>query len=429
MHSLVRLRVGLGMIAVLAFSGLYSISVPPLITYDSWQYLSSGMSIISGRFPDGYFLIREPLYPALLAVLAFTPLGITPLIFVQALFFAIGLWMVSQTVSSMLGLQGLLSISVSSFFLFFSFFFWGGYPAFVGQQVLMFFFFASIFALGARILRRQTISGFEFLLAATLGVMGALTSAFLLLSWGLFFAILFVIKISRSKLKLQRLLSFFLVITAFGGTSLGLWLAARSEIPAFSAQVSQEAALSDGVFGPHRALIESAIPLESGFLASFLANIDLLPKQGWGLDQYISGGGNGTDSFVFGSAPLTSPSVCTNFPEEGVQFVLPEMQDRFSNCSGSEIIARSSVSLPTKVLWSVQHIIYFVSVLALLLYASKIAPFQLKIMLLYSLALPITYALLIGGIARYGMPAQIILFSIAMGLAWRAAGKYRSIRK
>ena len=69
-RSLVWFRVGIGIVAVIAFSGLYSTIIPPLVTYDSWQYLSSGKSIISGRFPEGYFLIREPLYPALVGVLA-----------------------------------------------------------------------------------------------------------------------------------------------------------------------------------------------------------------------------------------------------------------------------------------------------------------------------------------------------------------------
>ena len=428
MLSLVRLRFVLAVITVLAFSGLYATIVPPLVTYDSWQYLSSGMSIASGRFPDGYFLIREPLYPALVGVLAFTPLGITLLIFAQAMLFSSGLWMVSQTLSRMLGLQGILSTITSIFFVLFSFFFWGGYAAFVGQQVLVFFFFASIFALGERVIRSQTISRFEFFLAAILGVMGALTSAFLLLSWGLFCVFLLGARAFRSKMHAQKLLSLFLLVVVFGGTSLGVWFTARSQIPAFSVQISQEAALSGGVFSPHQALIESGIPAETGFLASFLANLDLLPTQGWGLDQYTSGGGNGTNNFVFGSAQLTAPHLCTVFPEEGVQFVLPEINDQFSNCTNSEISVQRSIPLEAKVMWSIQHLIYFASVVALLLSASRVTPLQLKVVLLYSLTLPITYALLLGGIARYGMPAQIMLFSIAVGLIARAARTYLKAR-
>ena len=35
----------------------------PTITYDGWQYISSGRSIFDGTFGSNYFLLRQPIYP------------------------------------------------------------------------------------------------------------------------------------------------------------------------------------------------------------------------------------------------------------------------------------------------------------------------------------------------------------------------------
>jgi hypothetical protein len=102
----------------LFFGSVTALLMPVTVIWDSYLYLTSGMSLFSSEFPSWYLLMREPGYPFLIWLLIdFLNLGLWSLVFVQGLMLGLGAYFVStvfishfkisRRIETLLGIAGL----------------------------------------------------------------------------------------------------------------------------------------------------------------------------------------------------------------------------------------------------------------------------------------------------------------------------------
>ena len=109
--------------------------MPVTVIWDSYLYLTSGMSLFSSEFPSWYLLMREPGYPLLIWLLIdFVNLGLWSLVLIQGLMLGLGAYFISTVfvnyfkisprIEILLGLTGLTLVR--------------GYGATIMQQAAVF---------------------------------------------------------------------------------------------------------------------------------------------------------------------------------------------------------------------------------------------------------------------------------------------------
>jgi hypothetical protein len=119
----------------------------PVVTYDSWQYLSSGKSIADGTYLQNYFWVRQPGYPLLLAAVTLFTSNLWAIVFIQvalvsitytALFQALARWI--KTLPGFGTRTGLMIASGAAWL------YVGGYVCVVGQQAVISCYLAALTA-------------------------------------------------------------------------------------------------------------------------------------------------------------------------------------------------------------------------------------------------------------------------------------------
>jgi hypothetical protein len=382
--------------------------VKPIVTYDSWQYLSSGLSLASGSFPDGFFLIREPLYPLFLGLMIWLGLPLQATVSVQFMFFFLAMLVIWSIVrgESKPAIRG----SIGIFIAFLATGLLGGYAAFLGQQTLLLF----LLALGIWVVNRAREGAkgrrlgvySAFLVGSLFGFTSIFLTIFLSLLFGALVALRILFRERRDSAGLRELGAVAMLllgaIVAGGG-----WHVFRVGLVEFEGQVQSEAIVSNGLIGPYEQVIRAGIPPETALLTSFLANLDLAPNQGWGLDILLSDQRPGSPNFFFGSAPwfgLSDP--CVKRPVGEIPFVSPQSLAMFVEC---EDFSPPRASSAIKVGWAAAHLLSSLLLLGgLLLWRRRVAP-RVTLLWMSAISFSLGYALLLGGIPRYGMPSQMLL--------------------
>jgi len=402
----------------------------PNITYDSWQYLSSGMSLAQGTFPQGYFLIREPLYPLLISLIIGFGLSLRILVGFQFFLFLHALSMLWRMFR--FGNEKTSRVIAATFWIAITVFLYGGYAAFVGQQIMMFWLAVSL--LHAELTKGdrdvKAILGYHL----GIGFLASLCSVFLTVSLLIFWTSRFIVTLLNRRSLSKSLKVLFsqgpswIIIGAIAAFS--IWSLFRMSLPEYQEQLASDRLVSQGMFGPHKSVLENGIPLETALITSFLANLDLVPNQGWGLDTSLGKALPGRPGYFFGSAPLLEGiDDCVSKPSPPVPYVSSETLEYFVDCE--ESVGVNPPPLPMAIIWAGSHLM---GTLLLLLGLASIF-FRLpnnklmKLSWLLAFSISASYAVFLGGIPRYGMPSQILFMVLGLTLllrGFRGANSWRS---
>jgi len=407
-------------LVLLVASATLSRLVSPNVTYDSWQYLSSGMSLAQGTFPDGYFLIREPLYPLLISLVIGVGLSLEVLVGLQVFLFLHALSMLWNMFR--LGNERRSRVTVATIWIAITVFLYGGYASFVGQQLIMFWLAVLFLYVDSTMGDRDVKANFAYHLGV--GLLASLCSVFfaasLLILWALRLSAILINQKSFRK-SLKTLVGQGLNWTIIGVTAaLSAWSLFRMSLPEYQDQLASDRLVSQGMFGPHKSVLENSIPLETAMITSFLANLDLVPNQGWGLDTSLGKALPGNPNYFFGSAPLLGGiDDCVPKPSPSVPYVSLETLEYFVDCE--EPAGYLAPPLPMVILWVGSHLVG-----TLLLLLGLVSVFfrlpnneLMKLSWLLAFSLSASYAIFLGGIPRYGMPSQILFMVLGLTLLLR----------
>jgi hypothetical protein len=162
---------------------------------------------------------------------------------------------------------------------------------------------------------------------------------------------------------------------------------------------------------------------------SSLANLGLVPSQGWVLSYAENSTVVGPSNHWFGITPLLGQADgCLSYPEEGVLMSNRATQERI----GDTCFDGSALELPEQVkliVNSLLHVIWLVLAWSSIVFLVRKPKSAINIILLPGFVLVLLYGVLGGGIDRYGSPAQALIIVHSMAVHATLIGRRYGFRK
>ena len=381
----------------------------PHVTYDGWQYISSGQSIFDGTIYENYFFVRKPLYPLFVGLCLKISESLWTLLFVQTFFCVAAVGLLINSVVNFFEKDRKKRIFHKTILLILCCFVLGALPSFVLQQNAILILFSVV----ARHLwnseTKQDKKNQE-------AIMNWFPWAFF--SWIAFLIgleiyitmILLVIvltikgRITRKQLLLTLVISSIFVIAS------NYTLNKIHE----NAQVSQNYNLTNlndpflkenFIDNMTVQLLDPNPPYSQKVIRALLANLDLAPTVGWDGIYTSVYRDPGHPMAAFGlNHFLQNVSFCNNLPQEGVIAVKSEYVAIFEGCK------RPLVQVPKQI----KPFLYFLylGVWPAIVLTAVFGRPKYALVWLPGILLSV-YALLGAGISRYGMVVYPTIIIIA----------------
>jgi hypothetical protein len=381
----------------------------PHVTYDGWQYISSGQSIFDGTIHENYFFVRKPLYPLFIGLCLKLSESLWTLMFVQTFLCVAAVGLLINSVVNSLEKDRKKRVFQKTTLLILCCFILGALPSFVLQQNAILILFAvvarHVWNSETKPEQKNQKSMMNWLpwtifswLAYLIGLEICITIILL--------AVIFTIttRITRKELLLILVISSILVITSNYSLNKVHQNAQLSQN--YNSTNLKDPFLKENFIENLKAqLLEPNPPYSQKVIRAFLANLDLSPTVGWDGIYTSLYRDPGHPMAAFGlNHLLQNVPFCNILPVEGVIAVRSEYVAVFEGCK------KPLVQVPNQIK-PFLHFLYLGAWPLIVLIAafgrSKYALVWLPGILLS------VYALLGAGISRYGMVVYPIIIIVA----------------
>jgi hypothetical protein len=397
----------------------------PVITYDGWQYLTSGISIFDGSYLTNYFFLRQPLYPLFVGAIFSLTNSIWPIVAIQVFIniLAINLFLNTilnhtrfKTIQNKIAVKGCSTALI--------WFCAGSYPSFILAQnlftpfICIFISFVIRFSpsiYGKSEQRQKVFLGWLI----TFGLLGlsyllAKELFFICLSW------LLIYSLNKDK-------SFWrIAVMVIGSSSLILGLSSslkNIENKSNSSNLSiiqsdKDIFLTNSLAANLKSRLIEDPPYSQTVIYAALSNLDLAPTMGWdGIvkDKYLN---PGHPARFFGlNHFMQSGDECNTFPASGVIAINPSyVPTKMQSCFTSIIRVPDIVKWPLYII----YLLLWPLIVGCYCYA-VIRNLRKDVYALFPLVLVFGYAVIGAGISRYGSPVYpfIIIYVICSGFLYK----------
>jgi hypothetical protein len=309
----------------------------PHVTYDGWQYLSSGQSIFDGTLNENYFFVRKPLYPLFIGfwLMLFDSLWV--IMFVQTFLCVIAVGLLINSVVNSLENDRNKRISQKLALLFLSWFVLGALPSFILQQnlILIFFTFVARYLWNLETNPDKINHGrvSSWLPWALLGWVAFLMGLEIYITIILLMVILALKgRITRREFLLTLVISLLLVFAS--NYSLNeVHQRAQKSTEYNSSNMNDPFLKEDFTKNLTNQVLNTSPPYSQKVVRAFLANLDLVPTVGWDGIYTSIYRDPGHPMAAFGlNHFMQNVTLCNRFPEEGVIAVRSEYVATFESC-------------------------------------------------------------------------------------------------
>jgi hypothetical protein len=377
----------------------------PTVTYDGWQYISSGNSIFDGTFSSNYFFVRQPGYPLFVGACLRIIDSLWFLAFVQILINILSISYFANTASKLFSLKTINSkrnTKIVAMCLVWVFL--GSYPSYVLAQNLFspfILFFASFlindYLRQYKKLPRNKLVKYDIYKVILLAISFLIAKEI--------FVIFFVSFILYTILLNQRWKSNLFLITVALSLVYVQNIAINNikKTASVSSEYNQEN--KEDIFVTNNLLENLAgrlkidPPYTQTISQAALANLDIVPTLGWDGITSSKYKEPGHPARVFAmNHILQNGQTCNIFPWRGVIAVNFDYVSKYATCESVYISIPTSFKLPAYMLYLLLWpLILFVFIYSL--FRSK------RIILgILPIATIATYSFFGAGISRYGSP-------------------------
>jgi hypothetical protein len=377
----------------------------PTVTYDGWQYISSGNSIFDGTFFSNYFFVRQPGYPLFVGACLRIIDSLWFLAFIQILINVISINYFANTVSKLFKFSTITrKRNAKIVALCLVWVFLGSYPSYVLAQNL----FAPLILFFASFLINDYLRDTTKLRRVELVKWNAYNLIILAISFVLakeIFVIIFVSFILHIILNNQRSKSNLLLIAVALGIACFQNIVINNIKDMASVSIEYNQQNKEDVFAKNN-LLENLVsrikidpPYTQTIFQAALANLDIVPTLGWDGITSSKYQQPGHPARAFGmNHILQNGQICNVFPNEGVIAVTFDYVRKYANCE------RLNISIPTifKFPAYALYLLMWPLILAYFTYSMfRSKRFILGILPISTIA---TYSFFGAGISRYGSP-------------------------
>jgi hypothetical protein len=394
----------------------------PVVTYDGWQYISSGKSIVEGSMASNYFFVRKPGYPLIVSISHSLGWGLWGVVALQVFLFITAF----RYLKNILLVQGLIKGHSKVLFRVsgtLSFLLLGGYLTYVLQQSLFSAFLLSVSGLGLKLYAKLVENPEKFIMFPQF-MFSTITGFFLsetlvIIPMIEYFAILLILKaINSQEIKVIAKKIFFLVSTFIVPiiVSSVFWNNLSSELrksPDYNIENVQ-----DPFYGSSPSLtifkrLGDLPPYPQVVIGSFFANLDLIKVQGW--DGIVSAKplNDEQQNFFLGAAPFLNSKQpkCSQYTSGSMLTVNKNFITEYATACFEP---RFNRLLPPFQIYSVYYLLWIALVFFWLVSLFKRNNVTFYLLSLPALSLVIIYSFLGGGIGRYGAPAYPLIILCAI---------------
>ncbi len=378
----------------------------PTITYDGWQYLTSGISLFDGSYLTNYFFLRQPLYPLFVGAIFSLTNSIWAIVFIQVF---INILAINVFINTILNHTRFRMIenknAVKAFSVVLVWLCAGSYPTFILAQNL----FTPFICIFVSFVIRFSSSRNEKRLFLGEGILGWLiTFALIALSYLLakelfciclsWLLIYYSVKYrSVSRVAFTGIGSLLLIF------SLSLPLEGIEKRSSSSVHESdKDIFITNSLAANLKSRLLEDPPYTQTVIYAALSNLDLVPTMGWdGIveDKYSN---PGHPARFFGlNHFMQLGDACNIFPVNGVIAVNPDyVPAKMKSCF------EVTVRIPDIVKWPMYAIYLILWPLFVGCFCfTVIRNLREDLYSLFPLVLAFGYAVIGAGISRYGSPA------------------------
>jgi len=379
----------------------------PIITYDGWQYLASGISLFDGSFLTNYFFLRQPLYPFFVGAIFSLTNSIWTIVAIQVFINILAIDLFLNTILNHTRFKTIQNkTAVKSCSAVLIWFCAGSFPSFILAQnlftpfICIFISFVIRFSLssyGKKSTEREflgwlitfSLLGLSYLLAKELFI--------------ICFAWLLIYSLYRDR-SFSRI-----AVTAIGSSLLILGLSSslksienKSRSSSLTIiQSDKDIFLANSLAANLKSRLLEDPPYSQTVIYAVLSNLDLVPTMGWdGIveDKYLNPGH--TARFFGLNHLMQLGNKCNTFPASGVIAVNPSyVPTEMKSCF------ELTISVPDIIKWPLYIIYLFLWPLIVAGYCyAVVRNLRKDIYALFPLVLVFGYAAIGAGISRYGSP-------------------------
>lgn len=416
---------------ILIVSVLTLCFVTPIVTYDGWQYISSGKSLFDGTYASNYFFVRQPLYPLFIGACLAIVDSLWFVIFMQyfinilCLTYFINLTLKDKRVLNSARSMTKVKICIHTF----CWIFLGSFPSYILAQNLFlpFFLMLTLYLFKTKNLitkKESNIKNKTKHLNFYIPCIFILTSFLLAKEVFVITIVVFLSSILINKnFRLQSILSILLglILVLFSSLYLNHITITAKNSTSFNQTNNQDPFANQDLFGNLKAsLLNINPPYTQRAINSFGSLTDLTPTIGWnGLIVDIYKNPNHPMRTFGLNHILQFGQECNSFPETGVIAVNKEyLSDSYFNCFEPIIkvpqIVKGIAYLGYLILWPL-FVLFALSSKKQLLNIGLVA-----ILFLF------TYSLMGAGISRYGYPIYPVIILMAIANFNNNYGKIKS---
>ena len=380
----------------------------PHVTYDGWQYLSSGKSIFDGTYFENYFFVRDPIYPIFIGLCLKIFDSLWVILILQTYLCVVSIGLLIETVVNSTIQEKSKRILHKAFLAIACWITLGSLPSFILQQNAILILFAFVARKAWKIDKRSEVEKLKTKDAWFTWTL-VLWIAFLI-SLEIFLIVLLLIvtlavkkRITRRSFFLIAIVSSLLALATTSGMS-ELHTNAQQSESYNKSNLNDPFLNEDFTTNLKRQLMNANPPYTQKAIRAFLANLDLSPTVGWDgiyTDLYKE---PGHPMRAFGLNHLLQQiPLCNDFPKQGVIAVREGFVTKYEGC------LNPAVHFPS-VLKPFIYGLYLIGWPLVVL----IAAFGRSKRLLWLPGITLSvYALLGAGISRYGMVVYPIIIIAA----------------
>lgn len=370
----------------------------PHVTYDGWQYISSGKSLFDGTFFENYFFVRKPLYPLFLGLCLNFFGSLWAILLIQTYLCVATIGLLIEAVVNHTKQDKTQRILHKVLLGLVCWLILGSLPSFILQQNAILILFAVI----ARMIWKGEYSAEDHdkKTKYVWSRWALLASISFLISLEIFFMVLLLVIVLtiRKRLSLKNLLLVALVSSLVAiGVTFGFNQLHRNAQQANGYNTSN---LSDPFLKEDLSknlkdqLINPNPPYTQKVVRGFLANLDLSPTVGWDgvYTEIYEEPGHPMRAFGLNHIMQQMP-LCNSFPEQGVIAVREEYVKQYEGC------INPMIQIPNRlkpILYGL-YLVYWPLIVLIAIFG------RYKQFLWLPGIVLVVYALLGAGISRYGM--------------------------
>ncbi len=402
------------LIHLLVLASILSLSTPS-VTFDGWQYISSGKSLLDGSFVSNYFTVRQPLYPLFIGICLKLFDSLWTVLIAQIVINSVA---IHYFLNSVFKYSPLRSIQAQQKVKFFSaFFIWcflSSYPSFILAQnlftpLILIFISLVLKSYSQQFSSKENRTNCTIILIL---ILSFLLAKELFLAFFLYWFILGILQKRKQKRFLVNVLTIFLIVFSLNVTLNSIKSSIQSK-SGYNIENQEDIFQKTNLVETLLQRIQADPPYTQTMIYAAIANLDLAPTLGWdgiALAKYESPG-HPARLFALNHI-LQLGSNCNYFPDSGVLVVDENYVKAYFGCDEPLIIVPNSLKKffygIYLVLWPFMVLIYLRSLL--MGRNTKIEIFPIVFVSCYSM--------LGAGISRYGTPIYPIIIVIAIaGLA------------